>query len=36
MPWKENLVMDQKKEFVLESLKENINFTNPHFSQIDY
>lgn len=27
MPWKENLIMDQKKEFVLESLKENINFT---------
>lgn len=27
MPWKENLVMDQKKEFVLASLKDNVNFT---------
>lgn len=27
MPWKEYCVMDQKKEFVLESLKENVNFT---------
>jgi hypothetical protein len=27
MPWKEYLVMDQKKEFVLESLKDHINFT---------
>ncbi len=27
MPWKENLVMDQKKEFVLESLKSYVNFT---------
>lgn len=27
MPWKELNVMDQKKEFVLKSLKENVNFT---------
>jgi len=27
MPWKESLVMDQKKEFVLESLKSYVNFT---------
>lgn len=27
MPWKENRIMDQKKEFVLESLKGNVNFT---------
>jgi transposase InsO family protein len=27
MPWKELLKMDQKKEFVLESLKSNTNFT---------
>ena len=27
MAWKENHVIDQKREFVLESLKENINFT---------
>ena len=27
MPWKEYCVMDQKKEFVLESLKQKVNFT---------
>ena len=27
MPWKENHVIDQKREFVLESLKEDTNFT---------
>ena len=27
MPWKEYHVMDQKKEFVLESLKQDVNFT---------
>jgi len=27
MPWKEYLVMDQKKKFVLESLEGNVNFT---------
>ena len=27
MPWKEYKVMDQKKEFVLESLKEDLNFS---------
>ena len=27
MPWKESYMIDQKREFVLESLKENINFT---------
>jgi transposase InsO family protein len=27
MPWKEYLVMDQKKRFVLESLEGNVNFT---------
>jgi transposase InsO family protein len=27
MPWKETNVMDQKKEFVLESFKDNCNFT---------
>jgi putative transposase len=28
MPWKETNVMDQKKEFVLEALKGNMNFTS--------
>ena len=28
MPWKETNVMDQKKEFVLESLKGEMNFTS--------
>lgn len=28
MPWKETYVMDQRKEFVLESLKQFVNFTD--------
>jgi hypothetical protein len=28
MPWKETNVSDQRKEFVLESLKQFINFTD--------
>ena len=27
MPWKETNVMDQRKEFVLDSLKKDVNFT---------
>lgn len=27
MPWKESCVMDVKKEFVLEAMQLNINFT---------